>query len=263
MRASWGPQVTWCGRRLADWAAGACLLTLGCSVDERTLSLGAGSTTGTGASPGAAGAALDPLQGMDEMPPAPELPICVYSSEVSPGCETLVKNPGFEKAIVPWKAEDGLLSAWATDDATASDHSGSIRVLNFLHGEAEGVAPGAAVQCIPAVAGRAYDVAGDLFIPDGQGDGLKKGEGHSENAPPYVGNAGFSVFFFRLPGCKEESIGNADSPLTDQVGTWVHATGTGIAPEQAKSLAIRLNTLMPFREFKFEARFDNILVRER
>jgi len=203
------------------------------------------------------------MQGNDEMPPAPELPVCDYGSEVSPGCETLVKNPGFETAIVPWKAEDGLLSDWAKDDAAASAQSGSIRVINFLHGEAEGVAPGAAVQCVAATAGHTYDVAGDVFIRDGQGDGLKAGEAHSMMGPPYKGSAGFSIFFFANARCEPQSIGNADSPLTDEVGKWVHATGSGKAPEQTKSLAIRLNTLMPFREFKFEALFDNILVRER
>jgi hypothetical protein len=263
MRASWGHQVTCCGRRLAQLAVGACLLSLGCSVDERTLSSEAASTAGTGASPGAAGDAPGFMQGGDEMPPPPELPVCDYASEVSAGCETLIKNPGFEKAIMPWKAEGGSLSDWAKDDAAASDQSGSIRVINLLHGETDGVAPGAAAQCVAATAGRTYDIAGDVFIRDGQGDGLKKGEGGSDLAPPYQGRAGFSIFFFSSEGCQEQSIGNADSPLTDEVGKWAHTTGSGTAPEKTKSLAIRLNTLMPFREFIFEALFDNILVRER
>jgi hypothetical protein len=264
MRASWGHKIIiGCGPRLVRLGVGAGLLSMGCSVDQRTLSSGAAASTGNGASSGAAGAATDAMRGTDEMDPPPELPVCDYGTDVEPGCESLVKNPGFESAITPWKAEDGMLSDWAKDDAAASDHSGSLRVINFLHGETDGVAPGAAVQCVVATAGHTYDVAGDVFIRDGQGDGLKAGEGHGLTAPPYQGNAGFSMFFFGREGCKEQSIGNADSPLTNKVGTWVHVTGSGTAPEQAKSLAIRLNTLMPFREFAFEALFDNVLVRER
>jgi hypothetical protein len=190
------------------------------------------------------------------------VPVCVYDGQVSAECATLVSNPGFEQDIAPWKAEDGLLGAWSKNDAQASDHSGSIRIVNLLHGTTDGVAPGAGVQCIPAKAGRIYDMAGDVFITDGQGDGLKQGDRGMTGAP-YTGKAGFSMFFFARPDCKENSIGNADSPLTDQVGAWAHIEGVGTAPEQTQSLAVRLNTLKPFREFKFEALFDNIFVRQR
>ena len=102
MRASWGHKINCCGRRLARLGVGLGLLGMGCSVDDRTLSSGAASSTGNGVLTGAAGAATEAMQGMDEMDPTPELPICDYGTDVEPGCETLVKNPGFESAIRPW-----------------------------------------------------------------------------------------------------------------------------------------------------------------
>ena len=267
MRASWDYLVTSHGRRLVHGAAAcACLLTCACGVDERTLSTAAGSMTGSGASSFDAGvgarAEAAPDGGAGAAAPG-ELPVCVYEGEVSPECQTLVKNAGFETSIVSWTAEAATLSDWLNSDAAGSDHSGSLRVVNFLNGETDGVAPGASVQCVPARAGRVYAVAGDVFIVDGQGAGVAKGTGDGLTAPPYVGKAGFSLYFFRKSDCSEDSIGNADSMLIDQVGAWVHTEGGGKAPEQTKAMLVRLNTMMPFREFKFEARFDNILVRER
>jgi len=267
MRASWDYLVTSHGRRLVRCAtACTCLFAYACGVDERTLSTAAGSMTGSGASSldAGAGAGAAPDSGSGGGAAASvALPICVYEGDVSPECETLVKNAGFASGIVSWTAEAATLSDWLNSDAAGSDQSGSLRVVNFLHGETDGVAPGASVQCVAARAGRVYAVAGDVFIADGQGAGIEQGKGDGLTAPPYVGKAGFSLYFFRKSDCSEDSIGNADSGLIDQVGVWVHTEGSGKAPEQTRSMLVRLNTMMPFREFKFEARFDNILVRER
>ena len=258
MRASCGFMVIWRQRRAACCAIGVCTLLLGCGVDDRTLIEG-GSSAGTSSSASggtSAGGAPSSSSGTGSSGAAPvDIPVCVYDTDVSPECTTLVDNAGFGSDTVPWKPQDGMLGAWEKTDAASSDRSGSIRVVNLLHGEADGYAPGAAVQCIPAEAGRTYDLAADVFITDGQGVGLEGG--------PYTGKAGLGVFFFSTADCTENSIGNADAPLTEEVGNWIHGATSVVAPEQTQSIAVRLNTLMHFRQFKFEALFDNVLVRER
>ncbi|HYQ14416.1 MAG TPA: hypothetical protein VEQ58_01620 [Polyangiaceae bacterium] len=230
---------------------------LGCGVDDRTLTVGASaagssnSSAGTSAGGTASSSAGSGGGGSTNV----EIPLCVYDGEVSEECSTLVKNAGFGTDTVPWKPQDGMLGAWEKNDATESDDSGSIRVVNLLHGTSNGFAPGAAVQCIRAEAGRSYDLGADVFITEGQGVGLEGG--------PYTGKAGIGVYFFSSGDCSGNSIGNADAPLNDAAGAWIHGSTTAVAPEQTQSLSVRLNTLMPFRQFQFEALFDNVLVRER
>ncbi|HVY31344.1 MAG TPA: hypothetical protein VHB79_32550 [Polyangiaceae bacterium] len=212
------------------WLLVACgcvaMLTVGCGVDDRPLSQGSA-----------------------------EIPVCVYDEAVGPGCDTLVANPGFEKGISGWKPDMGVLSNWVADDAYASDRSGAIRVLNLLQDSADDLLPGAAAQCVAVSAGASYDMAGDIFIPEGQ---------HSIQADEAsaVGAAGLSLLFFPDAACADESIGSVDSDMADHAGTWTHVTGTGEAPPETRAVQIRLGTL-PAESKRFEALFDNILLRAR
>jgi hypothetical protein len=144
---------------------------------------------------------------------------------------------------------------WSEDDAMSSADSGSIEVHNFMQGMADGVASNGARQCIGAEPGKVYDIASDAFIPDGQGPGLK-GEF-------FVSEVAISVIFFASEDCTGGSVGNFNSPSKREIGKWLHLQGSGRAPDDARSMAVRLTTIMPFKQLKFEALFDNVFVRER
>jgi len=220
-----------------------------CAVDSRQLSMsasaGAGSSSGMNAFGGAAGD--------DNGAPSP-LPICDYSAGVLEGCETLVSNPGFAEDTDGWKAEDATVTmSWAAEDAADSGESGSLVVMNSLHGTANGIASRAAAQCLPTQSGKAYGFALDLFIPEGQGEGLDGGN--------YQASAGLSVIFYTSKRCDGFTLASATSDLLEDDGRWAHREGRAVAPQGAESMLVRLVTFKNFQEYNFEARFDNVLVK--
>ena len=222
-----------------------------CAVDARQLS-SAGSGGFPAASGGdpsdvAAGQAGDRAEGLP-------LPVCDYADGVSDGCDTLVNNPGFARDTSGWSAEDAtVLMSWSDQDASAHQRSGAVSVINSLFGQANGIASRAATQCLPTEPGRAYDFAVDVFIPEGQGSALDGGS--------YSASAGLSVIFYTSSRCDEYSLASASSALAEQAGAWAHLEGHAVAPGGAQSMLVRLATLKNFREYNFEARFDNVLVK--
>ena len=221
-----------------------------CAVDNRLLSTssgsgGSGSSTGMNALGGEAGQGAAPLT---------PLPVCDYGAGLEEGCETLVSNPGFARDTTSWKAEDGTVAmTWDRVDASDNDESGSLSVLNSLYGAANGVASRAAAQCLPTQSGQAYGFGLDVFIPEGQGEGLDGGD--------YQGSAGLSLIFFTSKRCDGFTLASATSELLDEAGMWAHREGRAVAPQGAESVLVRLVTFKNFQEYSFEARFDNVLVR--
>jgi len=221
-----------------------------CSVDDRQLRAGgsAGSVSSAG-TPGLGGEA-----GQSDGNPPVALPVCDYSAGVDPGCETLVSNPGFARDTAGWKAEDTTVAmSWKTDNATETAQSGSLSVLNSLYGAADGIASRAAAQCLSTSYGRTYDFALDMFIPEGQGEGLDGGS--------YQASAGLSVIFYSSKHCDEFTLASATSDLLEADGSWAHREGHAVAPQGAQSMLVRLVTFKNFQEFNFEAYFDNVLVK--
>jgi hypothetical protein len=230
-------------------ALGLVAAAASCAVDDRQLrtlgSAGGGSTAGTNG--------LDGGAGDDSVAPTP-LPDCDYSGGVLDGCETLVANPGFAHDTEGWKAEDATVAmSWNADDATDNSDSGSLTVVNSLYGAADGIASRAAAQCLPTKSGQAYGFALDMFIPEGQGEGLDGGS--------YRASAGLSVIFFTSKHCDQFTLASATSDLLEDDGKWAHREGRAVAPQGAESMLIRLVTFKNFQEYNFEARFDNVLVR--
>lgn len=238
----------------------ACLVTISvassaCGVDDRTLR-----TEGAAAS-GSAGAAGNPAFGGAAGMPEPEpLPRCTYvANDVDAGCETLVKNPGFERNVASWSAEPvAVTEGWSNSDASDDPKSGSLVVMNLNYSSDEsakdGTNGGGARQCITVTSGRTYDMAADIFIPMGQGAGF---EGN------YVSIATLGVFFYEDATCSGRTQKNFNLDLVEQTDEWVHVVGSTIAPKESQSMAVRLATLKPFRQVMFEARFDNVFVQER
>jgi hypothetical protein len=247
--------------RAALCRVGLCLLfCAGCSVDNRTLegsassggldSIGSGPSE-TSADAGESGAAGE----------AASLPRCRYSgSTVDAGCETLVDNPGFAVDDASWTAEDvGVTEAWLKDDADGDRASGSLVVTNSNYSDEEsskdGTAGGGARQCVTVTGGKIYDLTADVFIPKGQGAGF---QGQTFTA---VGT--LSAFFYPGADCQGPSHGNFTSSPVQTADEWVHVAGSVQALKESQSMAVRLATLKPFRQYVFQAEFDNIFVRER
>lgn len=229
-------------------------LATSCSVDERPLALaaaiaGTAGVSGAGSS-GSGGAAGEPA----DAAPVP-LPICDYGDGVQPGCETLVPNPGFEHDATGWSPEEGSVAmSWTAEDANGNKKSGALSVLNSLSGAADGVAARGAAACLPTSAGKAYGMAADIFIPDKQGSGIDGGS--------YSATAGLSVIFYSSDKCDGYTLANSTSDLLEDAAVWAHREGHAVAPEGANSMSMRLVTFKNFREYKFEARFDNVLLKE-
>ena len=226
-----------------------------CSVDERPLQLASNSAGASGTSAGGSGMVeASAGEGGDASVSAP-LPVCDYGSGVAVGCDTLVDNPGFAKNTDGWTPEEGAISmSWTDDDAAGNTQSGSLSVVNSLSGAADGIASQGAAECLPTSAGKKYGLAGDLFIPQGQGSGLDGGT--------YTASAALSVIFYMSGKCDSYTLGNATSGLLAEPGHWAHREGHAVAPDGANSMSVRLVTLKNFREFTFEARFDNVLLKE-
>jgi hypothetical protein len=100
---------------------------------------------------------------------------------------------------------------------------------------------------------QAYGFGLDLFIPEGQGEGLDGGS--------YQASAGLSVIFFTSKHCDEFTLASATSDLLQDEGTWAHREGRAVAPKGAQSMLVRLVTFKNFQEYNFEARFDNVLMK--
>lgn len=229
----------------------------GCAVDDRTLLRGPAPSAGAG---GSAGSISTLPEGGDDGADEPALPRCNYfGTEVEPGCETLVKNPGFTSNVASWVAEPvGMTEGWQNSDANDNHDSGSLIVMNLnykIDQEAIGGSNGgAARQCVPVSPLTTYDLAADIFIPAGQGMGF---EGD------YTSIATLSVFYYEDADCAGRSLSNFSSPSVSKTDEWVRVEGSTVAPKESRSMAVRLATLKPFRQIMFAAYFDNILVKER
>lgn len=233
----------------------ACALLSACSLDTRTLETDDRHLNGNG---GDGGGAPGPTYGGNDTPPDVDVPLCSYSKGLVDGaCESLAENPGFAKDADGWREEPYAIKlAWDASDASGMDGSGSLLVTNTMPGTTDGIAPGGGMQCLAAVPGAIYLMAADVFVPEGQGQSAVEGEG------PYEGQAGLSLLFWQGKNCNDinPTLGNAQTNLVKEPGKWQHVEGVAIAPEGVESLSIRVLTIKSFKELRFSARFDNVLL---
>lgn len=234
----------------------ALLVVAACSVDDRALT--ADDATGGLGSAGGSGVGLGDAGAGGEAP----FPLCDYSGSAGdPGCETLVENPGFAVNAAGWVAEDlGVMESREPEDANKKPDSGSLAVINSNYSDVEGAkagtAGGGARQCLSLNGGgTVLDFAADVFIPKGQGAGYM--------GNTYVSVAALSVFFYTDVGCTGQNSSSFTSHAVQIEDEWVHVAESTRVPNGAHSMAVRLATLKPFRQFTFQAQFDNIFVRER
>jgi hypothetical protein len=241
--------------------------TAGCAVDDRTL-LAANASGGTSSNSGAGSSGLG--NGFAAAPAQIDLPVCSYSTstKVEPGCETLVSNAGFSADTSGWAEEPlSITIGWDEGDATGSDSSGSIAVINSMHGRKDGIAASGGTQCLAAVPGKIYDMAADVLIPDGQGSGYVPDDKKMElGEAPYVGRAGLSILFWPNDECsntEQSLLPSFQTDLVEDVDAWSRVEGAAQAPDGAASMSVRVLTVKPFQEYNFKALFDNVLLRER
>jgi hypothetical protein len=241
-------------------------VTAGCAVDDRTLL--AANASGGSSSSGGGSAGLG--NGFSAGPTQIDLPVCSYSSttDIEPECETLVRNAGFGADTSGWNEEPlSITIGWDAGDATGSDGSGSIAVINSMHGRKDGIAASGGTQCLPAVPGKIYDMAADVLIPDGQGLGYVPDDKKMElGEAPYVGRAGLSILFWPNDECSitdQSLLPSFQTNLVEDVDAWWRVEGAAQAPDGAVSMSVRVLTVKPFQEYNFKALFDNILLRER
>lgn len=231
-----------------------------CTLDVRTLSSGEGGSTGDG---GTAGTQSFGNRSGSGSAPAVDVPVCSYPT-AEPGCDSMIDNAGFVDSIDPWRAEPLAIKArWSKDDANGSEDSGSLIVINTMHGSNLGIAPGAAMHCLPASPGEVFGMAADIFIPEGQGDGLEATK--ELPGPPFLSQAGLGLLFWPTPDCSATAAtqGSFQTKLVEEAGVWHHVEGSAIAPVTAGSVSVRTLTVKPFRQFAFEARFDNVLLQRK
>jgi hypothetical protein len=233
-----------------------CALLSACALDTRTLETTPSQMNGSGGD-GDGGAPPGPTYNAPD-PPNVDVPVCSYSEGgVSNDCESLAKNPGFTNDAEGWLEEPySIKLAWDEADASGNGGSGSLLVINTMPGYTDGIAPGGGMQCLKARPGATYLMAADVFIPEGQGASAIEGEG------PFQGQAGLSLLFWKGDDCKDTmpTLANAQSNLIKDPGKWQHVEGVAIAPEGIGSLSIRVLTIKSFKELRFQARFDNVLL---
>lgn len=236
------------------------LASLGCAVDDRTLLADNGTSgSGSGGSAGKAGSAGSTGSNFAGVPGSVDLPVCSYSDEVEPGCETMIANAGFGADTDGWKEEPlDIVIGWDEEDATGSEASGSIAVVNAVLGRADGISASGAAQCLPATPGTIYDMAADVFVPTGQGQGYEE--------KTYLGRAGLSILFWPNENCartEQSLVPSFQTNLVELPDAWSRVEGSAKAPDLAKSMSVRVLTVKDFRQYTFKALFDNILVQER
>ncbi|MEP6652023.1 MAG: hypothetical protein ABJA82_01610 [Myxococcales bacterium] len=159
------------------------------------------------------------------------------------GAAGALGNSTFDAGSAPWTAEFGMTTAWAASrDAAGSGTSGALGVTNASVVDADGSTMGGARQCVAVTPGISYALAGQLFLPAGQGGG----------------SAGINILFYASADCSGASPGQYTSTLITGTNAWTGVPGTVGSPATAHSMAVRLVVAKTFRAPAFQAYFDNV-----
>lgn len=237
-----------------------------CEVDDRHL-LGVTSnadTAGTGSA--SSGGSVDPLctdPGESDAgatggtgstvfcPNGGTASICpdLNSNNIPDSQESLVPNSTFDAPFtsdsVGWVTEVGTGFGWNPEDACGHSDSGSISVTNpFAGGTGPNITNGA-MLCLSVAPGHIY-----VMIA---------------NAKPVKDSlAGLGLAFHTSSDCSGDALTQFNSNFIINDGYWHKSTTSGVAPEDAGSLAVRLIVAAPKTPSSGfgNSLFDNILVLE-
>jgi hypothetical protein len=160
--------------------------------------------------------------------------------------ETMIKNPSFDGSMQTqnWVADSDLELRWHADDAHGYATSGSLIVENQAEYDQDNESMLGARQCVPVTAGAIYHFASEISVPDDAGEG----------------RGGIQITVYDVPACVGDIV-EAFTTNTVKGSAWKVTQVTYIAPPLAKSLAMRLVAVKPFRDPPLAVSFDNVLVR--
>ncbi len=160
--------------------------------------------------------------------------------------ETMIKNPSFDGLLQTqnWVADSDLELRWEEADAHGYASSGSLIVENQAEYDRDNESMLGARQCVPATPGVIYQFAAEISVPDDAGEG----------------RGGIQITVYDVPACVGDVV-ETFTTNTVKGSAWKVTQVTYIAPPAAKSLAVRLVAVKPFRDPPLAVSFDNILVR--
>lgn len=158
--------------------------------------------------------------------------------------ETLAQNASFDESTASWTSESSLELTWAKDDAHDTEESGSLAAENQLVTQQEGSALLGARQCLSLSGKTTYLVAAEISV--------------SEDAPEAQG--GIQLLVNDAPDCAGAVLEVVTSNFV-RGPEWSVSALSYASNERAKSAAVRLVALKPYRDSPGEVHFDNVLVR--
>ena len=238
-------------------------LSLACQVDDRQLqsanaTAGSGSyANGSGGHPaqtctnvdtsdsGSMGGALAQLNssGPQCWAPSANCPDLDQDNVRDNAGETLVTNPTLDTGIEDWNYEVGAGLGWNADDACGRTDSGSLSVTNPNAGTSVTYALSGAMQCLIVSPGKAYALFANL-------------------KPSEFSYGGVGLAFHTVADCTGNPDKQINSTLIEADDEWHIAAVSGVAPEEALSVAVRLVVGAPSAppDGLANVLFDNVLV---
>lgn len=161
--------------------------------------------------------------------------------------ETVVKNATFHVDAKDWKADPSVVAAWKADDAFGQANSGSISVTVTTGDGSANWSVSATNQCLPAWQDTQFELAARVLLASGQG----------------AGNAQISLAMFGNDDCAGSFLGSTTPVLTAQAGSWQALHTSAKLAAGTRSVMVRLALAKPGTQPSLEARFDDILLREK
>jgi hypothetical protein len=186
-----------------------------------------GSATASEPGPAGSGGANDPGQGC------------------GPTCE-LVTNGTFDRNVASWVADAKVEQKWSKLDAAGEAASGSLVVTSSGKEDVDGFAIAGTEQCVEV-----KDEAEYHFVAQVRFD-----------ADPGEGSAGVALWFFGEPDCRG-AILDARTQVVTSPGAWLPAATDPPTAAGARSMALRLIVMRPYRTPTFSASFDDVVLLER
>lgn len=158
--------------------------------------------------------------------------------------ETLAQNAGFDADVSTWANDTGASTKWDERDAHSRTDSGALSLELETVVDKEGTVLLGTRQCFSASGGAVYRFATEVSVP-------------VETASA---RAGIQLIPYASPACNGTLLDNVTSNLI-QGTTWSVAEITYLMPVAAKSVALRLIAIKPFKDEPTPILFDNVLVR--
>lgn len=161
--------------------------------------------------------------------------------------ETVVKNATFHVDAKEWKADPSVVAAWKSDDAFGQANSGSLSVTFTTGDGSASWSVSSTSQCLPAWQDTQFELAARVLLANGQG----------------TGNAQISLAMFGNDDCAGSFIGSTAPALTALAGSWQTLRTSAKLSAGTRSVMVRLALAKPGTQPSLEARFDDILLREK